>query len=70
MTQQKNEVWPTSDIETMDRKISEALQRVVAGSATSQEISEATSFIRERADFMMPGISRQAPARKDVKKAG
>jgi hypothetical protein len=66
---QKEDEWPTSDIETIDRKISERLKRLAAGSATSQEVSEASSLIRERADFMMPGIFRSTRARKDVKKA-
>jgi hypothetical protein len=69
MNQKKNDEWPTSDIETIDRKIAARLQRVAAGSATSQEVSEASGLIRERADFMMPGIFRSTPARKDVKKA-
>ncbi|WP_457797436.1 hypothetical protein [Methylocystis sp. S23] len=69
MKQKKNDAWPTSDIETIDRKISERLQRVATGNATSQEISEASGLIRERADFMMPGIFRTTTALKGVKKA-
>jgi hypothetical protein len=68
MSQNKSE-WPTSVIETIDRKISEKLQRVAAGKATSEEVSEASGLIRARADFMMPGIFRAARARKGVKQA-
>jgi hypothetical protein len=69
MSQKKNDEWPRSDIETIDRKISERLQRVAAGHATSQEVSEASGLMRERADFMMPGIFRSTRVLKDVKKA-
>jgi len=53
----------------IDRKISDALQRVVAGDATSREISEVTGLIRERAESMMPGVFRNSVHARAAKKA-
>jgi hypothetical protein len=69
MTQKENEGWPTSSVEMIDRKISDALQRVVAGDATSREISEVTGLIRERAESMMPGVFRNSVHARAAKKA-
>lgn len=69
MSQAKINEWPTPAIETIDREMAKKLQRLSTGTASAEEVSEASGLIRERADFMMPGIFRRARARKDVKKA-
>ncbi len=56
MNETKVKEWPKSDIETLDREIGTRLHRLAKGNASSQDVSEASALIRERADFMMPGI--------------
>lgn len=69
MTQAKAKEWPTSAVETLDQKIGERIRRLSDGTATSQDISEATRLIRERADTMMPPIFRRLRAQRAEKKA-
>ncbi len=69
MTQPKAKEWPKSDIETLDREIGERLQRLSAGHASAQDVSEASRLIRKRADFMMPGIFQRLRQRRAKKKA-
>jgi len=69
MTQPTVKEWPKSDIETLDREIGSRLQRLSAGRATAQDVSEASGLIRDRADFMMPGVFRRLRLRQSEKKA-
>jgi len=62
--------WPKSDLETLDREIGDRLHRLAAGKASSQDVSEASELIRERADFMMPGVFRSLEFGSFKKKAG
>ena len=41
MTQPTVKEWPKSDIETLDREIGARLQRLSAGRATAQDVSDA-----------------------------
>ena len=61
--------WPKPDIETLDRKMGDRLRRLSSGRATAQDVSEASELIRERADFMMPGIFHRLKTRPPKKKA-
>ncbi len=70
MTTATAKEWPVSDLETLDRKIGDRLQRLSAGHATSEDVSEASRLIRDRADYMMPGIFRRLRQRRTEKKAG
>ena len=64
MTQPTVKEWPKSDIETLDREIGARLQRLSAGRATAKDVSEASRIIRDRADFMMPGVFRRLRLRQ------
>lgn len=68
MSQTKISEWPKPDMETLDREIGKRLQRIAGGNATAQEVSEASGLIRERADFMMPGIFQRTRARREPAK--
>ena len=59
MTQGKPEQWPTSPIEALDLEIADKLGRLSSGTATAEDVSEATRLIRERADRMMPSVFRR-----------
>jgi hypothetical protein len=69
MVQPAVKEWPKSDIETLDLEIGTKLQRLSAGLATAQDVSEASRLIRDRADFMMPGVFRRLRLRQSEKKA-
>jgi hypothetical protein len=56
MTRIRPEQWPISPIETLDQEIGSRIRRLSDGTATAQDVSEATRLIRERADRMMPSI--------------
>ena len=66
----KPEQWPVSPIETLDREIGTRIRRLSDGTATAQDVSEATRLIRERADRMMPGIFRRLRAERAERRAG
>jgi hypothetical protein len=70
MTAIKAELWPRSPIETLDQEIGTRVRRLSDGTATAQDVSEATRLIRERADRMMPGIFRRLRAERGERKAG
>lgn len=56
-----------SEIEALDREISNRMQRLRSGRASEQEVAEASQLIRERAFFMMPKIFQRCdptPSRK------
>jgi hypothetical protein len=59
MTQPKLEQWPTSPIEALDLEIADKVGRLSNGTATAEDVSEATRLIRERADRMMPSVFRR-----------
>jgi hypothetical protein len=59
MTQGKPEQWPASPIEALDLEIADKLGRLSNGTATAEDVSEATRLIRERADRMMPSVFRR-----------
>jgi hypothetical protein len=62
MTQPK---WPSSPIEELDLEIAEKVGRLSDGTATAEDVSEATRLIHERAERMMPSVFRR---RKDERK--
>jgi hypothetical protein len=62
--------WPKPDLETLDREIGNRMHRLAAGRASAQDVSEASKLIRDRADFMMPGIFQRLSLRPLKKKAG
>ena len=51
--------WPTSPIEELDLGIAEKVGRLSDGTATAEDVSEATRLIRKRADLMMPSVFRR-----------
>jgi hypothetical protein len=59
MTQGKPQPWPSSPIEALDLEIADKLGRLSNGTATAEDVSEATRLIRERADRMMPSVFRR-----------
>lgn len=61
--------WPQPDLETLDRQIGDRLHRLASGHASAQDVSEASKLIRERADFMMPGVFHRLRLRPPRKKA-
>ncbi len=69
MTVSTAKEWPASDLETLDREIGSRLQRLSARHATAQDVSEASRLIRDRADYMMPGVFRRLRSRRAEKKA-
>ncbi|MEW6435768.1 MAG: hypothetical protein AB1508_01200 [Pseudomonadota bacterium] len=69
MTLSTAKEWPISALETLDREIGNRLQRLSAGEATAQDVSEASRLIRDRANYMMPGIFRRLRLRRAAKKA-
>lgn len=69
MSEEQVKEWPKPDLETLDREIGNRLHRVAVGRASSQDVSEASELIRERADFMMPGLIRRHQLKLDAKKA-
>lgn len=64
MTQPKPEQWPTSPIEALDLEIADKVGRLSNGTATAEDVSEATRLIRERADRMMPNVFRRLRAER------
>ena len=58
--------WPTSPIEELDLEIAEKVGRLSDGTATAEDVSEATRLIRERAERMMPSVFRRL---RDERKA-
>ena len=66
MTQQKTEQWPTSPIEALDLEIADKVGRLSNGTATAEDVSEATRLIRERADRMMPNVFRRLRAERNA----
>lgn len=48
--------WPLSDVDSLDREIGERAHKISSGRATATDISEATRLVRERANYMMPGV--------------
>ncbi|PWB92810.1 MULTISPECIES: hypothetical protein [Methylosinus] len=62
--------WPKPDLETLDREIGSRMHRLSAGRASAQDASEASKLIRDRADFMMPGIFQRLSTGGQKKKAG
>ena len=70
MTQIKPEQWPVSPIGTLDQEIGTRVRRLSDGTATAQDVSEATRLIRERADRMMPDIFRRLRAERAERRAG
>lgn len=68
MTAIKAEQWPISPIETLDREIGVRVRRLSDGTATAQDVSEATRLIRERADRMMPSIFQRLRAERAERK--
>jgi hypothetical protein len=69
MAEPKAKEWPKSAIETLDQEIGVRIRRLSAGKASAQDVSEATRLIRERADYMTPGIFRRLRAERAEKKA-
>ncbi len=61
--------WPKPDLETLDREIGNRMRRLAGGHASAQDVSEASKLIRDRADFMMPGIFRRLSLRPLKNKA-
>jgi hypothetical protein len=59
MTEPKLEQWPMSPIEALDLEIADKVGRLSNGTATAEDVSEATRLIRERADRMMPSVFRR-----------
>jgi hypothetical protein len=64
MTQRKPEQWPASPIGALDLEIADKVGRLSNGTATAEDISEATRLIRERADRMMPNVFRRLKAER------
>ena len=58
MAQSNADKWPKSRVETLNEEISLRMGRISDGKASSQDVSEVTRLIRERADSMMPAIFR------------
>ncbi|ACB96750.1 hypothetical protein [Beijerinckia indica] len=69
MTQSNAKEWPKSAVETLDQEIGTRIRRLSDGTATAQDVSEATRLIRERADYMMPGIFQRLRQQRAEKKA-
>lgn len=59
MTQPRLGQWPMSPIEALDLEIADKVGRLSSGTATAEDVSEATRLIRERADRMMPSVFRR-----------
>jgi hypothetical protein len=70
MAEPKAKEWPKSPIETLDQELAVRIGRLSDGTATAQDASEATRLIRERADYMMPGIFRRLRAQRAARRAG
>jgi hypothetical protein len=69
MTQAKLEQWPMSPIEALDLEIADKVGRLSNGTATVEDVSEATRLIRERADRMMPSVFRRLKAERKIKRS-
>lgn len=61
--------WPKSPIEALDQEIGARIRRLSDGTASAQDVSEATRLIQERAEYMMPSILRRLRSRRAEKKA-
>jgi hypothetical protein len=59
MTKLKIDQLPASPIERLDQQIGEKVRRLSKGTASAQDVSEATRLIRKRADQMMPEVFRR-----------
>lgn len=69
MNDQVIKEWPKPDLETLDRELGDRLHRLATGAASARDVSEASKLIRERADFMMPGLFQKLGVRPVKKKA-
>jgi hypothetical protein len=69
MMQRKPEQWPMSPIEALDLEIADKVGRLSNGTATAEDVSEATRLIRERADRMMPSVFRRLRAERKAKRS-
>jgi DNA-directed RNA polymerase sigma subunit (sigma70/sigma32) len=64
MTQRKPEQSPASPIGALDLEIADKVGRLSNGTATAEDISEATRLTRERVDRMMPNVFRRLKAER------
>jgi hypothetical protein len=58
-----------SPIEALDLEIADKVGRLSNGTATVEDVSEATRLIRERADRMMPSVFRRLKAERKIKRS-
>jgi hypothetical protein len=70
MIETKSNKWPTSDMEAINYALGAKMHLLSTGTATAQDISEATRLIRERASYMMPGVFSRLPRSQRPRKRG